>query len=45
MDDELILDHPDQDYRRKDNYKINKLGVLSKSLKIKRKIIIAIIQE
>jgi hypothetical protein len=36
MENELILNHLDQDYRMMDNYKINKLGYLLKSLKIEK---------
>jgi hypothetical protein len=36
MENELILNHLDQDYRMMDNYKISKLGYLLKSLKIEK---------
>jgi hypothetical protein len=36
MEKKLILNHLDQDYRMMDNYKINKLGYLLKSLIIEK---------
>jgi hypothetical protein len=41
-ENELILNHLDQDYRKRENYKINKVGLLPKPLTIETKIIIII---